>query len=291
MSIKGIWIPLVTPFKDDKFDVVSYKRLVEHYIDQGVTGLMPLGTTGETPTLTEKEYEEVIEKTIEFSNGRAPVIVGLGGNSTKAVVEKLKIAEKHKVDGILSVSPYYNRPDQRGITEHFNRISEATDLDIILYNIPYRTGRNMDNETILKLAEKKNIVGLKDASGDFNQSLELLLNKPEGFSILSGEDNLFYSSMTLGGDGGILASAHIKTKEFISVYNDINNKDYDKALKTWKELSKFIPSLFKEPNPSPVKYLLERDGLIDSQEVRLPLLNITDELRNEIDKVVKPTLR
>lgn len=287
MSIKGIWIPLVTPFKEDEFDAKSYERLVKHYISEGVDGLLPLGTTGETPTLTSKEYETIIEKTMEISNGRLPVIIGLGGNNTKEVVEKLKIAEKHKVDGILSVSPYYNRPDQRGITEHFNRISDATDLDILLYNIPYRTGRNMENSTILKLAEKKNIVGIKDACGNFNQSLELLLNKPDGFSILSGEDNVFYSSMTLGGDGGILASAHLRTKEFIKVYNDIKNNEFNNALSTWKELSKFIPLLFKEPNPTPIKYLLERDGLIDSEEVRLPLLNITEELRKELNEQFK----
>lgn len=283
MSIKGIWVPLVTPFKEERFDENSYERLVEHYIKEGVDGLLPLGTTGETPTLTDNEYEKVISKTMEITKGRVPVIIGLGGNNTKAVIEKLKIAEKYKVDGILSVSPYYNRPDQRGIIEHFTRISDATDLDIVLYNIPYRTGRNMDNSTILKLSEKKNIVGIKDASGDFNQTLDLLLNKPEGFSILTGEDNLFYSSMTLGADGGILASAHIRTNEFIKVYNDIKAKNYDNALSTWKELSKFIPLLFKEPNPTPIKYLLEREGLIDSEEVRLPLLNITKELRCELD--------
>lgn len=283
MKVKGLWVPVVTPFKDGKVDVDSYKRLVEYYVGQGVHGIMPLGTTGETPTLSDEEYEFVVEKSMEFVNGRIPVIIGLGGNCTSSVVNKLKIAEKNKVQGILSVSPYYNRPDQRGIYEHFNRVSESTDLDIVLYNIPYRTGRNMENDTILRLAEKENIVALKDASGDFNKTMELLLNKPEDFSVLSGEDSLFYSSLLLGGDGGVTASAHLRTKDFLKVYNHIENNDAKSALKTWKEISGMIPLLFKEPNPTPIKYMLKKMGLIDSDEVRLPLLNITDELKEELD--------
>lgn len=286
MAIKGVWLPIITPFKDDKFDVKSYERLIKHYIGEGIHGIMPLATTGETPTLTEKEYEEILSKTVEFVNGQVPIIVGLGGNNTRAVVEKLKILEKYDVQGILSVSPYYNRPDQRGIIEHFTKLSENTDKDIVLYNIPYRTGRNMTNETILKLAEKKNIVAIKDASGDFNQTLELLLNKPKDFSVLSGEDNLFYSSLTLGGDGGVIASAHVRTKDFVKVYNEVNNKNYEEALRIFKELSRFIPLMFKEPNPTPIKYLLGKYGLISSDEVRLPLVNITEELKKELDSIL-----
>lgn len=283
MKVKGLWVPVVTPFENDELDMVSYEKLVNHYINEGVHGLMPLGTTGETPTLSEKEYEEIVSKTMEVVNGRVPVIIGLGGNCTRSVVDKLKVVEKHKVQGILSVSPYYNRPDQRGIYEHFKKISESTDLDIVLYNIPYRTGRNMENETILRLSEEKNIVGVKDASGDFNKTIELLLNKPDEFSVLSGEDNLFYSSLLLGGDGGVTASAHLKTKEFIKVYDYIQNNDAKAALEIWKEISPMIPLLFKEPNPTPIKYMLKRIGLINSDEVRLPLVPISEELKNELD--------
>ena len=286
MSINGIWVPLITPFKEGKVDFESYERLIEHYIGEGVHGIMPVATTGETPTLSENEYEEIVAKSMEIVNGRIPVIIGLGGNNTKAVIEKLKMAEKHKVDGILSVSPYYNRPDQRGIYEHFNAISQSTDLDIMLYNIPYRTGRNMENETLFRLAEKENIIGVKDASGDFNNTIDLLLNRPEGFSVLSGEDNWFYSLLVLGGDGGIMASAHLSTKDYIKVYNDIKGNDHRSALKTWKELSKFIPLLFKEPNPTPIKYILEQKGLIDSGEVRLPLVEITEGLKKELEFLI-----
>ena len=283
MKVKGLWVPVVTPFENEELDMVSYEKLVNHYINEGVHGLMPLGTTGETPTLSEKEYEEIVSKTMEVVNGRVPVIIGLGGNCTRSVIDKLKVAEKHKVQGILSVSPYYNRPDQRGIYEHFKKISESTDLDIVLYNIPYRTGRNMENETILRLSEEKNIVGVKDASGDFNKTIELLLNKPDEFSVLSGEDNLFYSSLLLGGDGGVTASAHLKTRDFIKVYDYIQNNDAKAALEIWKEISPMIPLLFKEPNPTPIKYMLKKMGLINSDEVRLPLVPISQELRNELD--------
>lgn len=286
MSINGVWVPVITPFKEDKVDFDSYERLVEHYIKHGAHGIMPVATTGETPTLSENEYEKIVARSMEIVNGRIPVIIGLGGNNTKAVIEKLAMAEKYKVDGILSVSPYYNRPDQRGIFEHFNAISQSTDLDIMLYNIPYRTGRNIENETLFKLAEKKNIIGVKDASGDFNKTIDLLLNRPEGFSVLSGEDSLFYSSLLLGGDGGIMASAHLRTKDFIKVYNDIKNNDHKEALKTWRELSNFIPLLFKEPNPTPIKYILEQKGLIDSGELRLPLVEITDELKKELQFLI-----
>jgi len=285
MSLSGIWLPIITPFLNDKVDFAAYKKMIDYYISKGITGLIPLGTTGEVPTVNDEEFEQIIEKTMEYNNNRVPVYVGLGGNNTSKVVKQLKLVEKYKAEGILSVSPYYNRPDQRGIYAHFQKISEATDLNIILYNIPYRTGRNIENSTIHKLAELKNIVAIKDACGDFKQSSELLLNRPQDFSILTGEDSLFYSTLLLGGDGGILASAHIKTEEFFKVYNYVQNNDYKAALEDWKPLNNFIPMLFEEPNPSPIKYYLNKQGLINSPEVRLPIMEITEELKKKIDLI------
>lgn len=282
--IEGIWLPIVTPFSDDEVDFKSYKRLIDYYIDKGISGLIPLGTTGEIPTISHYEYEEIIEKTMEYTKGRVPVYIGLGGNNTFKVLKQLKIVEKYDIEGILSVSPYYNRPSQKGIYEHYLRISEATDLNIIIYNIPYRTGKNIENETLYRLAELENVVGLKDACGDIKQTMSLLMNPPDNFSILTGEDMFFYLTLALGGQGGILASSHLYTKEFIEVYKKAKENDFKSAFNTWQGLSKFIPLLFEEPNPSPIKYCLNRLGLIDSEETRLPLMSISEELAEKLEK-------
>lgn len=287
MKIEGVLVPLLTPFKNGKVDLESYERMVNHYIEEGVSGLIPLATTGESPTILENEYEEVLSKTMEYNNNRVPIYVGLGGNHTSEVVKKLKIAEKNRVDGILSVAPYYSRPNQRGLYEHFKTISESTSLNIIIYNIPYRTGTNVENKTIRALAELKNIIGVKDCSGDMKQTTDLLINSPEDFSILTGEDAYFYTTLLLGGQGGIMGSAHLRTKEFVEVYNLVKSNNHQAALKKWQSLYNMIQFLFAEPNPTPLKYSLNKLGLIDSDEVRLPLVNITSELKNKLNSVIK----
>lgn len=286
MAIRGVWLPIITPFYEDKIDCVSYKKLIDHYIGEGVSGLMPLGTTGESPTISPEEFEEFIEKTMEYTNSRVPVFIGLGGNDTRKVIKQLKIVEKYQVDGILSVSPYYNRPDQRGIYEHFLRISEATDREIVLYNIPYRTGRNVENETLYRLAELKNIIGLKDASGDIKQTMELLAHPPADFSILTGEDIFFYITLVLGGHGGILASAHLHTKEFINIYDKVQHNDHQSARAVWEKIAPIIPLLFEEPNPSPIKYCLEKLELLRSAETRLPIMPISETLKSKLDQLL-----
>jgi len=181
-AISGIWVPLITPFLDDgALDLASYERLLEHYLGAGVTGVFPLGTTGESPTLDEDEMAAVVDRTLEVTAGRAPVFVGVGGNATKKVLKTLERLRRYPFDGIVSVCPYYNRPGQDGLREHFTRIAEATDRQILIYNIPYRTGVNMTNETLLRLAELPNIVGVKDSCGNLAQSLDLLRQRPPGF--------------------------------------------------------------------------------------------------------------
>ncbi len=287
MPISGVWLPIITPFLEDKIDYKSYKRMIDHYADTGISGLIPLGTTGEIPVLSDYEFEEMIEKTLEYNKNRLPVYVGVGGNYTAKVINKIKIAEKYKIQGILSVCPYYNRPNQAGIYGHFKSIAEETALNIIIYNIPYRTGTNIENETIYKLAEFDNIAGLKDSCGDIKQTMALLLNPPEYFSILTGEDILFYATLILGGQGGILASSHLKTEQFVDVYKKIKENDHQAAFETWKQLYNFIPLLFKEPNPAPVKYCLKELGLIDSSELRLPLTQISEPLKEKLDRVLQ----
>lgn len=287
MQLTGVWLPIITPFKDNKIDYVSYKKMIDYYAEKGISGFIPLGTTGESPVLSEYEFEEMIENTMEFNNGRLPVYIGVGGNYTAQVIKKVKIAEYYEIQGILSVCPYYNRPSQEGIYTHFKSIAEETALDIIVYNIPYRTGVNIENETIYKMAEIKNIVGLKDSCGDIKQTMSLLMNPPKDFSILTGEDLLFYTTLALGGQGGILASSHLKTESFVDVYHKMEANDQEGALQIWKQLYDFIPLLFKEPNPAPTKYCLKELGLIESSEVRLPLMEITDTLKAKLNTFIK----
>ncbi|SHK79020.1 4-hydroxy-tetrahydrodipicolinate synthase [Clostridium cavendishii DSM 21758] len=285
--LNGVYVPLITPFKDGEVDYEGYKKLVEHYINEGVQGITPLATTGESAVLSDYEYDKLLNLTSEVNNHRVKIFVGHGGNNTRKLIEKLRVIEKAGVDGILSVSPYYSRPDQRGILEHFAAIADSTALDIVLYNIPYRTGRNMENSTILKLAEKKNIIGIKDSCGSSDQSINLLMNRPDDFSILTGEDVFFFSNLALGGQGGVMASAHLNTKKYLEVYNLINTGDLNKALNIWREIYPNIPLLFKEPNPAPLKYVLNSQGLIDSEEVRLPLVIASKELREELKLIIK----
>jgi len=283
MQLNGVWLPIITPFHNDKIDYTSYKRLIDHYSDKGISGIIPLGTTGEIPTLDDYEFEEMISKSLEYNNGRLPIYIGIGGNYTAKVIKKVKIAEKYDIQGILSVCPYYNRPNQEGIYTHFKSVAEATKFNIILYNIPYRTGVNIENETVFRLAEIPNIVAIKDASGDMKQTMSLLMNPPKDLSILTGEDALFYVTLALGGHGGILASSHINTEKFVEVYHKMQNNDQAGAFAIWKELYEFVPLLFKEPNPSPIKYMLHQLGLIDSPQVRLPLMEINNSLKEKLD--------
>lgn len=281
--LKGVWLPIVTPFSDNRIDYKSYKNLIDYYIPKGIAGLIPNGTTGECPTIEDYEFEELLEKTVEFNDSRLPIYYGLGGNNTNKIIKQLKVVEKYKVEGILSVSPYYSRPDQNGIFEHFKAISDSTDLKIIIYNIPHRTGRNIENDTLFRLAEFGNIVGVKDSCGNINQTMDLIFNRPDNFSVLAGEDILFYLNLALGGDGGILAASHLETEKFVSIMDSIIQNDQKSALATWKTVEKFIPLLFCEPNPAPIKYYLAKKGLINSAELRLPLTEISENLKRELD--------
>ncbi len=284
MKLAGVWLPVITPFLNDEIDFPSYDGLIDYYISKGISGLIPLGTTGESPVMTEPEFEKIIDHTVEVNRCRVPVYVGVGGNFTNKVIKTLKVVEKYAVEGILSVCPYYNRPDQNGLYEHFLKISEATEKNIIIYNIPYRTGVNLQNETLFRLAEQENIIGIKDSCGNIHQTLELLSEKPENFSVLTGEDILFYTHLVNGGEGGILAAAHLHTDVFLDVFRLVKENDHQSALQRWKGIHKMIPLLFKEPNPGPIKYCLNRLKLIRSSETRLPLTGISEELKTQLDK-------
>jgi 4-hydroxy-tetrahydrodipicolinate synthase len=284
-KISGLWLPLITPFKDGAVDFESYERLIEHYIARGVDGLFPLGTTGESPALDEAEIDEIVERTVGRAAGRVPVFVGVGGNATHKVEKVLHRLERFAFAGIVSVCPYYNRPGQDGLIAHFRRLAAATDRDVLIYNIPYRTAVNLLNDSLLELAEVPNIVGVKDSSGILAQSLELLARKPAGFSVLTGEDALFFTMMANGADGGILAASHLLTERFVEVGRRFAGNDLAGARTAWAPLASFVPLLFAEANPMPIKYLLWRQGLIASPECRLPLTRISDGLARRLDAV------
>ena len=286
MRLSGVWLPIITPFKDGEVDYAGYEHLVDHYVRAGVSGVIPLGTTGESPTIDEAETEALVERTVATVAGRVPILIGVGGNDTRKVVKAVKRLQKHAVQGILSVCPYYNRPSQDGMREHFTRVAEATDRPILIYNIPYRTGVNIANETLLALAAIPNIAGVKDSSGNIAQSLDLLRQRPAGFTVLTGEDAFFYTMLAHGGDGGILASAHVETATFLSVYERMVANDHQGALKAWSRLEAMVPLLFKEPNPVPIKHCLWRQRLIASAECRLPLTRVSDALAKDLDRLV-----
>jgi len=282
-EISGVWLPVVTPFIDGTVDFTSYAKLLEHYLAKGVTGIFPVGTTGESPTIDDDETEAIVDRTITVVAGRVPIFVGVGGNATKKTLQMLKRLERYAFAGIVSVCPYYNRPGQDGMREHFTRIAEATDREILIYNIPYRTSVNLANDTLLRLAERPNIVGVKDSSGNLPQSLELLRWRPEGFAVMTGDDPFFYTMLAHGGDGGILASSHLNTERFLGVYERMTKNDHHGARSLWAKLETLVPLLFKDANPMPIKHCLWRQGLITSPECRLPLTRISQALAEELD--------
>ena len=286
MRFSGVWLPAITPFTDGEIDYLAYERLIDHYVKLGVTGVIPLGTTGESPTIDDDEADRLIERTVAVVAGRVPIVVGIGANDTRKAVKAVKRLERHPVQGILSVCPYYNRPSQDGMRAHFTRIAEATDRPILIYNIPYRTGVNLTNETLLELSLIPNIVGVKDSSGIIAQSLDLLRRRPHGFAVLTGEDAYFYTMLAHGGDGGILASAHVETALFLTVSERMAATDHQGARKAWSRLEALVPLLFKEPNPMPIKHCLWRQGLIGSPECRLPLTRVSDALGAELDSTL-----
>ena len=285
--ISGIWLPVITPFDDGRVDLVSHQRLLEHYLNAGVSGIFPLGTTGESPTLEESEMDAIVDCTAEVVAGRVPIYVGIGGNATSKVVKALDRLQRQPFDGIVSVCPYYNRPGQDGLREHFTRIAEATDRPVVIYNIPYRTSVNMTNDTLLELAQIPNIVGVKDSCGNLAQSIDLLRRRPDGFAVMTGDDPSLYTILAHGGDGGILASSHMETARFREVYERMAANDHRAARATWSVLETLVPLLFREANPMPIKYCLWRQGLITSPECRLPLTRVSRELAGELDRALQ----
>ena len=277
---------MITPFVGGKVDIETYKKLLVYYLGKGIHGIIPLGTTGESPTIEEDEYNEIVEATIDVAKDMVPIYVGVSSNSTRKAIHQIENLNLYNISGYLVTSPYYNLPSQQGIFEHFAKLADATDKQILIYNIPYRTGRNVENETILRLSKIPNIVGIKDSCGIVSQSIELLRDRDPQFAIFTGEDMLFYFNIVSGGNGGILASAHLQTDRFVRVWESVQQIDLKTALLEWHKLTRMIPLLFTEPNPAPIKYILAKKGIIASAELRPPMGTISEGLRIELDRFI-----
>ncbi len=283
---KGSIVAIVTPFKNGKIDETSLRNLVNWHIDEGTHGIVPVGTTGESPTLDHNEHREVVEIVIDQVNNRVPVIAGAGSNSTSEAISLLMHAEAVGADAALVVTPYYNKPTQEGLYEHFKAINNASmGIPIMIYNIPPRSIIDMSVEVMAKLSNLENIIGVKDATSDLSRVEKQNNLCKSGFLQFSGEDITAYEFMKNGGNGCISVTANILPKLCSEFQSLCIEGDYDEALKIHKKLEPMHNALFIETSPSPVKYVLSKMGKIED-EIRLPLVNIKPETREILDKVI-----
>ena len=283
---KGSIVALITPFKNDALDTNNYIKLLNHHIEKGTNGVVPAGTTGESPTLTHDEHRKVIEISVKECKGKIPVIAGTGSNSTVEAIELSKHAEKSGADGLLIVTPYYNKPTQEGLFQHYKKINDNVGIPIIIYNIPSRSVIDMSVDTMSRLFELKNIVGVKDATGDLNRVDQQLKAMGKEFIQLTGEDNNALEFNKRGGVGCISVTANVAAELCSKFQDKLLNKDYSEAKNIDNKLSKLHSALFIESNPSPVKYAASLLKL-SLPEVRLPLVKVKDSTKKEIEKALK----
>ena len=288
-QLQGLWLPLVTPFRDGELDEASLRRLVRHCADRPVDGLILAATSGEGLTLDGAELEQMVTLTraeLDDCRRHLPICLGLSGADTRRMRDQLDETAAWPIDGYLIASPYYSRPSQRGMLHHFTALADHASWPIVLYNIPYRTSVNLTNETLLRLAEHPNIVGLKDCGADRAQSVELLRQRPAGFRVLTGEDAHCFDALNDGADGAILLSAHIETDRFAAVLTHLAAGELEAAAGCWRDVSNLTHLLFTEPSPAPAKYWLSQIGLIDSDEVRSPMVEVSHELAASLDSEI-----
>ena len=287
-SLIGTGVALVTPFKEDfSIDTEALKKIVNFSIDGGIEYLVVMGTTAENATLSLDEKELVIRTVIEANNGSLPLVLGVGGNNTMEVVEELKTRDLSAFAAILSVSPYYNKPTQEGIYQHFKAFAEAAPIPIILYNVPGRTASNMLPTTVIRLAHDfKNIVAIKEAAGDLVQAMQLLKNKPKDFLVISGDDMIALPMVLAGGSGVISVIGQAFPKEFSEMIRLGLNRKVDEAFKSQYLLADCIDMIFEQGNPAGIKQVL-LSLRISGNTVRLPLVKVDDSLANRINQFVK----
>lgn len=280
----GTGVALITPFRkqQETVDFTKLESLIEHIVTSGVDYIVALGTTSEAATMTDSERAAVQEFIVETVSGRLPIMLGLGGNNTLSLSDTLARTNFDGISALLSVTPYYNKPNQRGLIAHYRAVSEASPVPVVMYNVPGRTGVNMTAETTLTLAhECPNIIGIKEASGNLQQVMEILRNRPAGFRVISGDDALTYPMLTMGADGVISVMANALPKEMADMVHLALKGDLKKALPLHFRMLPLMNAIFEEGNPTGIKALLEAQGLI-TNVLRLPLVKASKQLSNKL---------
>ncbi|MFP4686737.1 MAG: 4-hydroxy-tetrahydrodipicolinate synthase [bacterium] len=281
---EGSMVALITPMKNGKVDEQGLRRLVNFQEDNGIDVLVPCGTTGESATLTLEEHEKVIEIVVDESN-KAKVMAGSGSNSTHETLRLTKHAARVGCDAALVITPYYNKPPQRGMYEHFRRVADESDIDIVLYNVPSRTGINLKADTVARLARISNIVAVKEASGDMGQVSEIITKTPEDFSVLSGDDALTLPLLAVGGRGVVSVVANIVPDRVSGLVNAWKSGDLEKAQQIHQEIFPLMQAMFMETNPIPVKAAANMKGLCEN-ELRSPMVPLDSQLSQRLKKIM-----
>lgn len=287
----GTGVALVTPFrKQDAVDFSRLEAMINHIIQSGVNFIVALGTTSEAATMTDTEKAAVLDFIVETVNGRVPIMLGLGGNNTTALATAINQVDFDGIDGILSVAPYYNKPQQRGLLQHFRYIAEISPVPVVLYNVPGRTSVNISAETTLQLAEEPNIIGIKEASGNMSQIMEILRCKPDGFQVLSGDDALTLPMIAMGASGVISVMANALPKTMSDMVAFAMKGNMKKALPLHYQMLPLMNALFEEGNPAGVKALLEIEGML-TNSLRLPLTKVSKPLYNKLSSLYQEFLQ
>lgn len=286
-DLQGTGVALVTPFhKQGNIDFTAFGNLIEHTISGGVDYLLCLGTTSEYPTLSKQEKMAIVEYTIEKVENRVPIVLGMGGNDTRSLVDEIRKTDFSSIAAILSVAPYYNKPNQKGLYTHFKAVAEASDVPVILYNVPGRCGVNISAETCVQLAtDFPNIIGIKESSGNISQCMDILMNKPQGFTVVSGEDALVLPLMALGMQGVISVTANAFPKQMSELVNHCLKSNMKKARAVHEKLLPFSKAIFEEGNPVGIKAALEIMN-IASSNLRQPLVKASKPLQTKLQTII-----
>jgi 4-hydroxy-tetrahydrodipicolinate synthase len=285
-QFKGAFVAIVTPFTDGKIDEKELIGLIEFQIAGGTHGIVPCGTTGESATMSHEEHQRVVELTVKTVNGRVPVVAGSGSNSTSETILLTKHARAVGADGVLIITPYYNKPSQEGLYRHFKTVAEAVDIPIILYNVPSRTGVNMLPATVARCAQIPNIVGIKEATGDLNQISEVIRLCPPDFIVLSGDDFTALATVAIGGKGVISVTSNVAPADMAKLMDDALSGDFARARESHYKLFPLIQAMFFDTNPVPAKTTLALMGKIKAANPRMPICEMSDDSLDRMKKVI-----